>query len=86
MRKTEKIGNIAGEDVTEEYVDVEAQLKNKTVLRDRLQKLLETATKVEDILSIETKLNRVQGDIESMEARIRSLKGKVDMATINLYL
>ena len=76
--------NIAGEDVTEEYVDVEARLKNKIVLRDRLQKLLDQAKKVEDILSIETQLNRVQGDIESMEARIRSLKGQVDMATIML--
>ena len=78
--------NIEGEDVTDEYVDVEARLKNKKVLRDRLQKLLDKAEDVKDVLAIETELNRVQGDIDSMEARIKSIRGSVDYATVNLSL
>lgn len=78
--------DVSGRDVTEEYVDIEARLKNKIVLRDRLQKLLEKAADVKDVLAIETELNRVQGDIDSMQARITALKGLVDYATINLHL
>ena len=77
---------IEGEDVTEDYIDTAARLKNKVVLRDRLQQLLAKATEVKDILAIETELNRVQGDIDSMEGRIKSLKGRVDYATITINL
>lgn len=78
--------NVQGEDVTEQYIDNEARLKNKRVLRDRLQQLLDKATEVKDILAIETELNRIQGDIESMEARARALQGQVDFAAIDLTL
>lgn len=78
--------NFEGEDVTEQYIDVDARLKNKIVLRDRLKQLLEKATGVKDVLAIETELNRVQGEIDSMEGRIESMKGQVDYATITLSL
>ena len=78
--------NVEGEDVTEQYIDVEARLKNKIVLRDRLKQLLEKATTVKDILAIETELHRVQGDIDSMEGRIKSLKGQVDYTTVTISL
>lgn len=78
--------NLEGEDVTEQYIDVEARLKNKIVLRDRLKRLLDQATTVKDILAIETELNRIQADIDSMEGRINSLKGQVDFATVTLSL
>ena len=85
----EKLGSVtyryvSNSDVTEEYVDADARLKNKTVLRDRLRKLLDKATEVKDVLAIETELNRVQGEIDSMEARLKSLKGQVDFATLDL--
>jgi len=78
--------NLAGEDVTEQYVDVAARLKNKLVLRDRLKLLLEKAVEIKDLLAIETELNRVQADIDSMAGRIKSLQGQADYATINLSL
>ena len=78
--------SVESEDVTEQYVDVAARLKNKLVLRDRLRALLDKATEVKDVLAIETELNRVQGDIDSMEARIQSLQGQVDFAVLDLNL
>lgn len=78
--------HLENEDVTEQYIDTEARLKNRIVLRDRLRQLLDKATEVKDILAIETELNRVQGDIDSMEALIKSLKGQVDFATVDLSL
>lgn len=81
-----KSRRMENEDVTEQYVDVEARLKNKIVLRDRLQALLDKATEVKDVLAIETELNRVQGDVDSMEARIKALKGRVNFARLDLNL
>jgi hypothetical protein len=78
--------NLENEDVTEQYVDLDARLKNRIVLRDRLRQLLDKATEVKDILAIETELNRVQGDIDSMEARIKALQGRVDFATLDLSI
>ncbi len=78
--------SVKGEDVTEDYVDVQARLANKIVLRDRIKSLLSKATGVKEILEIETELNRIQSDIDSMEARIRSMKGKIDYATVHLTL
>ena len=78
--------NVEGEDVTEEYIDVEARLKNKIVLRGRLKELLAKAVEVKDILAIETELNRVQAEIDSMEGRMKSLKGQVEYATVRLSL
>ena len=91
MANLETLGDVTyrsveGEDVTEQYIDVDARLKNKIVLRERLKQLLDKATTVKDILAIETELNRLQGDIDSMEGRIKSLKGLVDFATITLSL
>jgi hypothetical protein len=55
-------------------------------LRDSLKVLLEKAAEVKDVLAVETELNRVQGDIDSMEGRMKSLKGQADLATVELKL
>ncbi len=76
--------NVSSDDVTAEYVDTDARLKNMVALRDRLRDLLAKATEVKDLLAIETELGRIQGEIESMEARLRTLKGQVDLSEINI--
>jgi hypothetical protein len=91
VHSVESLGEITSryvenEDVTEQYVDLDARLKNRIVLRDRLRDLLGKAIEVKDILAIETELNRVQGDIDSMEARRKALQGQVDFATVDLSL
>lgn len=78
--------NMRGKDVTEQYIDVQARLKNKYVLRDRLKQILEKAVTVQDVLAVETELNRVQSDIDSMEGQIKSLQGQVQYATLDLDL
>lgn len=89
MTSLESIGKVtsrrvSSEDVTEQYVDIDARLKTMVALRDRLRTLLDKAQNVKDILAIEKELGRVQGDIDSMQARLKSLKGKVDFASISV--
>lgn len=82
----EKSRFIASEDVTEQYIDTEARLKNAVALRDRLRALLDKARDVKDILDIERELTRIQSEIDSMEARRKKLKGEIDYAAIDLSL
>lgn len=78
--------HVKGEDVTEQYVDVETRLKNNLALRDRFRDLLAKARDVKDILLIEAELNRIQSEIDSMEARMRVLKDQIQMSTIRVSL
>jgi hypothetical protein len=78
--------SVSSEDVTEKYIDTEARLKNAIALRDRLKAVLSQAKDVKDVLEIEKELARVQGDIDSMEGRLKKLKEQVDYATIDLTL
>ena len=78
--------SVSSEDVTEQYIDVEARLKNMIALRDRLRKLLEKATDVKAMLAVEKELSRVQADVDSLEGRFRALKKGVDLATIHLTI
>lgn len=78
--------SLSSEDVTDKYIDTEARLATKKQLRDRLQQLLKKAVDVKDIMAIEKELNRLQGDIDSMTARLKSMKGKVDYASLTVEL
>jgi hypothetical protein len=78
--------NVNGTDVTGQYIDTEARLKNMIVLRDRLQQLLAKAADVKDIMAIEKELNRIQADIDSLQGRLKAMQGQVDYATVTLHL
>jgi len=78
--------DVSSEDVIAECVDLEARLKNKLALRDRLKQLLEKAGEVEDVLAIETELSRTQADIDAMQARLKTLGGQVELATVHVSL
>lgn len=77
---------LSADDVTEQYIDADARLKNQQALRDRLRLLLDKASTVEDILAIETELARVQGEIDSLQGRLKAVKGQVDLATLEVSL
>ena len=73
------------QDVTEEFVDVEARIKNKKQLEDRILKMLdERSGKLADVLEIERELSRVREEIERMEGRIRLLKDRTSLATVTI--
>jgi hypothetical protein len=78
--------NKTSDDVTEKLVDQKARLESKKALRDRLTKLLERSNTVDEVLKVEEQLGRLQADIESMEARLRSLQGLVQHATVKIEL
>jgi Domain of unknown function (DUF4349) len=77
--------NRTSQDITEQYVDIEARIKNKKVEEQTLQKILqERSGKLEDVLKIEIELSRVRGEIEQLEGKIRVLENLSSLATMTL--
>ncbi len=72
------------EDVTEEFVDIEARLKNKKQLEGKYQELLARAPNMADILKIEKEISIIREDIEATEGRLRYLSNQVGFSTINI--
>ncbi|RDW21313.1 DUF4349 domain-containing protein [Oceanobacillus arenosus] len=77
---------ISGEDVTEEYVDLESRLKSKHVVEARLLSFMEQAESTEDLLAISDNLATVQGEIEEITGRMKYLQNKADLATVTIYI
>jgi hypothetical protein len=78
--------NLQGEDVTEEYVDLQAELTNMERQEQRLLDIMEMGTTVESVLKVEHELERVRGRIESLQGRINYLDSRVELATITVNL
>lgn len=73
------------QDVTEEFVDIEARIKNKRELERRIIAMLEErAGKLADVLEIERELSRVREEIERMEGRLRYLSDRTSLATVTI--
>ncbi len=74
------------DDVTMQYVDLEARLKNQEAQEERLAEILEMAETVEEVLEVEKELARVRGEIESMTTQMMYLSDQVTYATIEVGL
>ncbi|MFD2043039.1 DUF4349 domain-containing protein [Ornithinibacillus salinisoli] len=78
--------SISGEDVTEEYVDLESRLKSKRVVEERLLSFMEKAEKTEDLLTISNDLAKVQEEIEGIMGRMKYLENRADLATVTIHM
>jgi hypothetical protein len=75
-----------GEDVTEEYVDIQAQ---KTSYQNQLaqyNEIMRKAVKVSDVIEIQQQIDRVQTELNRLEGRLKYLNSRIDMSTITVNL
>jgi len=77
---------IRGDDVTEQFIDLEARLGNYKATEERYLELLDMAATVEEIVMIEDKLMDVRYQIEYLEGRIQYLENRVEMSTISINM
>ncbi len=78
--------NVSGQDVTEEYVDLESRLASKEVVEERLLSFMEQAEETEDLLAISDDLANVQEEIEEITGRMNYLQDKTDLATVTIHI
>lgn len=71
-------------DVTEEFLDVEARLKNKKELEIKFLDILKKAKSVQEILNVERELNKLREEIESTEGRLKYLQNQVAFSTLRV--
>lgn len=78
--------NTNSQDVTEQYMDLEAQLKNYQATEAQYLELLKKADNVKDILEVQRELSNVRGNIERVKGRMQYLERTSDMSLIEITL
>lgn len=78
--------HITGQDVTEEYYDLESRLRSAKKHEERILDLFDQAESIEEMLKIERELSRIQTNIEQMEGRQRYLQNVTSTVKLTLHL
>lgn len=76
--------SVSGQDVTAEYIDLDAQLRAQRKLEENFLGILSKAQTVEETLKVEGELSRVRTEIERLEGRTRYLSDQAALSTITL--
>ncbi|MDQ0384737.1 hypothetical protein J2S54_001557 [Streptomyces sp. DSM 42143] len=78
--------NAEAEDVTDQVVDVESRIKSQRASVVRVRELMDRATKLSDVVTLEGELSSRQAELEALLAQQASLKDRTGLATITLSL
>ena len=78
--------SLRAEDVTEQFQDLEARLRNARRLEERLLELAAKAGGVKDLLQVEQEVARVREGIEVMDGQLRGLTDQTSLATLTVSL
>ena len=77
--------NQTAQDVTDQYVDLQAQIANKKRLEQRILELLaKPGGEMKEVIEVERELARVRGEIEQMEGRLRYLENRTAFTTVTI--
>lgn len=91
MSELDELGKIAsrdvsGQDVTEQYVDLQSRLRNAQAHEASLLGLMERANTIEEMLLVQSELNTVRAEIEQLQGQINYIADRSDFATISVYM
>ncbi|MDQ7028745.1 MAG: DUF4349 domain-containing protein [Ardenticatenia bacterium] len=75
-----------GQDVTDEYVDLEARIRNLEATADRIRSFLDEARTVEEALQVNEQLRYVEEELERLKARRNALEQRTAFSTITVEL
>lgn len=78
--------NVSGQDVTQEFTDLQSQLRNLEAAEERLLEILENATDTEDVLNVFNRLTQNQEQIEIVKGRIQYLSESAALSAISVEL
>ena len=78
--------SVSGEDVTQEYVDLQARLTTYEAEEAQYLEILEYATSVEEMLQVIDYLTYVREDIEYIKGQLEYMENRTDYSTITVYV
>ena len=76
----------SGQDVTEEYVDLESRLGNLEATADRVRGFLDEARTTEEALAVNAELSRLEGEIEVIRGRMQYLSESAAFSAVTVNL
>ncbi len=91
LQKTGEVGNVtsesrSAENITSQYTDTEARIKSLEVQEERLLAMMEEATDIESLVTLEARLSEVTYEIESYERQLQNWDRRVAYSTVTLEL
>ncbi len=78
--------NTSQDDITESYYDVDGRLQTQKIKLARLQKLLEQAENMEDIITLESAISETEWAIEDLSGTLRHFDDQVAYSTVTVQL
>lgn len=78
--------NVTGQDVTEQYIDLESRIKSKRAVEKRLLEFMDGAEKTEDLLKISGDLAKVQEEIELIMGQMKYLENQTSYSTVEINM
>ncbi len=78
--------NVTGQDVTEDFIDLEARIKTQRALEVQFLEIMKQARAIEDALSVQRQIADVRTEIERLEGRKRFLENRSALSTITVNI
>jgi peptidoglycan hydrolase CwlO-like protein len=78
--------NISGQDVTQEYTDLQSRLKNQEDAAAVLRTIMDEAKRTEDVLRVYQELNRVTEQIEVLKGQIKYYEESARLSAISVRI
>lgn len=78
--------NINTEDITKNYYDIENRIKNREALLDKFRNYLKEAKNIEEILSVEDRINNLTYEIERMKGNFENLTSLIEYSKVNITI
>ena len=78
--------NVTGQDVTEEFIDLEARIKTQKALEAQFLQIMRQAGKIVDALEVQRQIAEVRTEIERLEGRKRFLENRSSLSTITVNI
>ena len=88
LSKMGKVKNehISGNDVSAQYVDLQARLANQMAQRDAMLALLKRAQSISDIIAVQTQIGQITGQIEQLKGQIQYIDHNTTYSTVTVNL
>lgn len=77
---------VTGQDVTEEFIDLEARIKTQRALEAQFLQIMKQAGNIEDALEVQRQIADVRTEIEKLEGRKRFLENRSSLSTITINI